>query len=125
MSQELLGKLRLLEWKCRDRWERAEAAQKDAHESEGRLALPHTQNEMDQFEIDMLRAQCDLARAEDEAADDEPCPTQPVNMLSTTILLSGSFYPTEGTELKLGADLQPGTYSVVFTPITPPAEKKP
>jgi|ERR1700722_946958 len=115
MTDELLGKLRLLEFKCRDRWERAAAAMQEA--SKGVTAYPHTQDEMEQLEIDMLWTQADLARAEDEAQDDAPCPTTPVNTLTTTISLSGSYYPTEGTELKFGEALPAGNYDVTFTPI--------
>lgn len=67
MNAKLIGPLKMLDWLCRDRYERAEASQKAAHEAGE--PYPHSQQEMVQWQIDMLRAQIEL---EQEASKPNP-----------------------------------------------------
>lgn len=62
VNDTLLNLLRSLAWECSDRYAQAEAAMKAAHDAG--TVYPHTQAEMRQFKIDMLKAQIDLEREE-------------------------------------------------------------
>jgi hypothetical protein len=70
-NTELLGKLRLLEWKFRDKFERATAKNKAVHDAnvasvqtdpKAKLAdYPFSEDEMDQMQLFMLLAQAGMA----------------------------------------------------------------
>jgi len=63
VNTKLLGLLQRNEWLYRDRFERASMVQQSAHDT-GK-ALPHSPEAMIQLEMDMLRAQIELAREEE------------------------------------------------------------
>ena len=62
VTVELLGLIRSLAWECTDRYQAAEASMKAAHDAG--TAYPHTEQEMRQFKIDMLRSKIELEKAD-------------------------------------------------------------
>lgn len=62
MNEKLLGLLRRQSWLLTDQFERATTAQQKAHDA--KTAYPFSQEQMIELELDMLRAQIELERAD-------------------------------------------------------------